>query len=235
MANTVDILGDDAVMDSIIDRSITEIVDSNVTKVGGYAFYKCSLLATADFPNATSIERYAFSKCTALTIANFPNVTSIGASGEDSSTFDGCTALTTANFPLLTMISSYSFLDNTNLKTVNFPKVSEIRSLAFRNCTSLSSLDLPSATKLSDRCFTGCTALETLILRNTIQVCTLGSISVFTNTPIESGTGYIYVPSALVDSYKTANNWSTYAAQIRAIEDYTVDGTTTGALDESKI
>lgn len=41
--------------------------------------------------------------------------------------------------------------------------------------------------------------------------------------------------AALVDSYKAATNWSTYADQIRALEDYTVDGTTTGALDETKI
>ena len=62
----------------------------------------------------------------------------------------------------------------------------------------------------------------------------LGS-NVFKNTPIASGTGYIYVPRALVDSYKVATNWATYAAQFRALEDYTVDGTVTGDLDESKI
>ena len=46
---------------------------------------------------------------------------------------------------------------------------------------------------------------------------------------------YIYVPAALVDSYKVATNWSTYEAKFRALEDYTVDGTTTGDLDETKI
>lgn len=39
----------------------------------------------------------------------------------------------------------------------------------------------------------------------------------------------------LVDTYKADTNWSTYAAQFRALEDYTVDGTITGELDESKI
>ena len=34
---------------------------------------------------------------------------------------------------------------------------------------------------------------------------------------------------------QAATNWSTYAAQFRALEDYTVDGTTTGELDETKI
>lgn len=45
----------------------------------------------------------------------------------------------------------------------------------------------------------------------------------------------IYVPAALIDSYKAATNWSAYANQFRALEDYTVDGTITGELDESKI
>jgi hypothetical protein len=61
--------------------------------------------------------------------------------------------------------------------------------------------------------------LTTVILRVN-KVCTLANVSAFNNTPIKNGSGYVYVPSALVDSYKAASNWSTYAAQIRAIEDY---------------
>ena len=67
------------------------------------------------------------------------------------------------------------------------------------------------------------------------DLCSLDSTNAFTGTPIASGTGYIYVPAVLIDSYKAATNWSTYAAQFRALEDYTVDGTTTGELDETKI
>ena len=48
----------------------------------------------------------------------------------------------------------------------------------------------------------------------------LDNTNTFNSTPIASGTGYIYVPAALVDNYKAATNWSTYANQIRAIEDY---------------
>ena len=40
------------------------------------------------------------------------------------------------------------------------------------------------------------------------------------NTMIANGTGYIYVPAELVETYKTTSNWETYADQIRAIEDY---------------
>jgi hypothetical protein len=80
-----------------------------------------------------------------------------------------------------------------------------------------------------------CSKFTTLILRNTTQIVTLNKTNAFADTPIASGTGYIYVPSALVDSYKAATNWSSYANQFRALEDYTVDGTTTGELDSTKI
>ena len=52
-----------------------------------------------------------------------------------------------------------------------------------------------------------------------LQVCTLGGDGLY-YTKIHSGQGYVYVPAALVDSYKAAANWQNYADQIRAIEDY---------------
>ena len=77
-------------------------------------------------------------------------------------------------------------------------------------------------------------ALIALILRSE-TMATLAGTNALSSTPIASGTGYIYVPSALIEDYKVATNWSTYADQFRALEDYTVDGTITGELDESKI
>ena len=51
-------------------------------------------------------------------------------------------------------------------------------------------------------------------------MCELDEISVFSNTPISNGTGYIYVPKALIESYQAHEKWSAYASQFRAIEDY---------------
>lgn len=123
--NTIDVLGDDAVIDSIIMRTITEFKDNVITNVGAYAFHKC---------------------------------------------------------------------------------------------TSLVEVDLPNVSTIADNGFNNCSALVTLIVRST-AVCALKT-NVFLSTPIANGTGYIYVPRALVDSYKAATNWSVYASQIRAIEDY---------------
>lgn len=99
----------------------------------------------------------------------------------------------------VTFVGDYAFYENKNLNKVDLPNVTSIGVDAFRYCTYLTAL----------------------ILRNTTQVCPLGSSTAFGNTYVEGATeGYIYVPSALVNAYKTAANWSTYANKIRAIEDY---------------
>jgi hypothetical protein len=61
------------------------------------------------------------------------------------------------------------------------------------------------------------------------------SPNAFNPSPLYLGKGYIYIPSALIENYKGATDWSNYADQFRALEDYTVDGTITGELDETKI
>ena len=88
-------------------------------------------------------------------------------------------------------------------------------------------IDMTAVTKISDQSFS--TNTKRLILRSN-SVVTLGGKS-----NIISTTGHIYVPRALVEDYKVATNWSNFATQFRALEDYTVDGTITGELDETKI
>ena len=180
--NTVDVVGDEALTNSIIDRSIAEYNDSNVKVIGQRAFHSCAALTSIDLPAVTSIGDSAFCRCSALVNVNIPIVTNI----------DG---------------------------------------YAFENCASLKIVDLPSVTSIGNGAFIRSSAFATLILRNTKQCAALLGTSVFKNTPVASGNGYIYVPRDLVDSYKSATNWSTYANQFRALEDWTVDGTITGELD----
>ena len=99
-------------------------------------------------------------------------------------------------------------------------RVDKIGRYAFYKCIELNRVDLPSATYVDTGAFEYCTKLSTLILRSTTGVATLYAKSSLRDTPIASGSGYIYVPSALVDSYKAATNWSNYGNQFRAIEDY---------------
>ena len=149
--------------------------------------------------------------------------------------FSYCSNLTSVDFPAVTSIDSYAFNNCSNLTSVDFPVATSIGDNAFNNCSKLTSVDFPVATSIGSSAFSYCSNLTSLILRKSDAICTLANINALQSTPIKSGTGYIYVPRAFVDTYKAASNWSTYANQFRALEDYTVDGTITGALDSSKI
>ena len=66
---------------------------------------------------------------------------------------------------------------------------------------------------------TSASKVTALILRGVTSVPTISSTT-FNNTAVKSGTCYVYVPKALEDTFKVASYWSTYASQIRALEDY---------------
>lgn len=224
--------------DKLISKSITE-VSGNVTTVGVYAFYNCASLRSADFPKVTEIGDYAFYGTTALKTINLPLVRDI-----ERYAFRG-SSIENADFPAVTYAGSTAFGYNTALKTANLPKLTEVLGSLFSNCTALQSVDLAKATEVGNYAFEKCYSLKAIVLRSG-TLCTAGT-NILSNAYHFLGTtnatynpsglkdGYIYVPSALVNTYKAASNWSTYATQFRALESYTVDGTTTGALDESKI
>ena len=227
-------------IDELISRDITEIT-SNALLVASYVFYYSLDLETANFPLANSIGMSAFQNCSKLTIADFPSATSTG-----TYSFKDCSKLEIVNFPLVTSIGNYSFQNCSKLTIVDFPSATSTGSDAFRGCSKLTIADFSSATSVGSYSFYSCSSLTALILRsetranlpytNAFSGCyhILGTTNNSYN-PEGLKDGYIYVPSALIEDYKTATNWSTLATQFRALEDYTVDGTITGELDPNKI
>lgn len=141
--------------------------------------------------------------------------------------------ITTLHNDSLTEIGSSGMRHCLALTDVVLPNVHTLGQYAFYQCTALKRVDLPKVSYVSRYAFGNCTTLEAVILRS--QRRSLSDANMFTGSSIEAGTGYIYVPAAWIDSYKESANWGVYANQLRALEDYTVDGTVTGALDESKI
>ena len=114
------------------------------------------------------------------------NVTSIG-----SSAFQNCSNLTSASFPNATSIGSYAFYNCSSLTEASFPNTTSISSYAFQNCSNLTTIYVGT---------------------NTSTVCTLGTNAFNGCTNLTN----IYVPASLVDSYKSATNWSSYADKIKA-------------------
>ena len=216
--------------------ALTDINVTNAKTVSAGAFQNCTSLIRLDLPQATVLNGYLVSGCSSLVELNIPNATSgrgyaiAGSKIEHlylpkfasagSSVFRNATYLRTVDMPLLNKVEQYLFTNCSALENVTFPKATSVASQAMENCYALAYADLPICKSIAAKGFYKCSSLETLILRRTTNVCALANVSAFTGTPIASGTGFIYVPSALVDSYKSATNWSTFASQFRAIEDY---------------
>lgn len=105
------------------------------------------------------------------------------------------------------------------LVNVYLPKCTNLSGYSFGICNALERVELGAMTHIRAYDFYDCPNLKTVIINNTSSVCSLVNVSSFTSSGISSGTGYIYVPDNLVDSYKGATNWSTYASQIKGLSE----------------
>ena len=224
--------GGDTIWPAIVDGTVTEIDDKDgvCKSIRAYAFYNNTSLVSANFPEATEVGEEAFNNCKKLKTVDFSRATEISING-----FRECEKLQSVRFPLVETLKRYAFYYCTSLASVEMPLAQVFGESVFTGCQSLSVVDFPSAVSIGSSAFASCTGLSALILRRSDSACQLSSTGAFNKTPIKAGTGYIYVPSALIETYKTADRWSTFAAKFRALEDYTVDGTTTGDLDPTKI
>lgn len=182
--------GDDKALAGLIDRSLTNITIN--TNVGKYAFYGC-----------TNLKR--------VVILN--GVTVIG-----SNAFNGCSNLEYIKFPQsLITVSSYALGGCSKLESVDLQNVTFFADNAFNSALLLKTLKVNVKTTFGGNALRN-SKIEKLVLANDNMSILQGTLG--TNTPIADGTGYIYVPNALLEDYKTATNWVTYSDQFRAIEDY---------------
>ena len=202
---------DHSTEDAIIARSISGAYSNDrITTVGACAFLGCQALTAIDLPNVTQVKRNAFEACNHLQTINLPKVTAL-----DKGVFTN-SAIQQANFPLVTTIGDNCFYTANHLISANLPLVTSLPIDSFRLST-IRTADFSAVTNINRTAFTDCTSLETLIIR-TPSVCVISDISVaLRGSKIASGTGYIYVPDDLVESYKTATNWVALANQIKPI------------------
>ena len=150
-----------------------------------------------------------------------------------SYSFRGCKDLTTVVVPNAKSVGEYAFYQCNKLRSIVLPSVTTMATNAFRDAQYLEVVDLPKVTAIPSNAFYGCRGLKALILRSETMV-TLNNTSAFTSCYRILGTvnagfnpngekiGFIYVPAALLDEYKSAANWSSdsLVTQLRAIEDY---------------
>ena len=155
---------------------------------------------------------YVFSGCTSLTSIAIPDsVTSIGA----ENAFSRCTSLTSITVPkTITYIGNQAFWGCRSLTGITIPdSVTTIYFRGFCYCSKLSIITIPdSVTTIDYSAFSNCSKLSSItVLPETPP--TLGS-DAFDSI---ASNAVIYVPSASLDAYKSADGWSAYVSKIQAI------------------
>ena len=185
-----------------IPNSITSIMDS--------AFWYCYSLTNITIPNSViSIENNAFYQCYPLTNITISNsVTSIG-----NNAFYYCHSLTSATIPnSVTSIGDSAFTNCRSLTNITIPSsVTSITIGVFRYCHSLTNITIPnSVTSIGNYAFSSCYSLKKVLIEGD-TVKTLDNSNAFSGIPKST---LFFVKDELVESYKVATNWVTYADQI---------------------
>ena len=191
--------------------SLKSITFPLCTNIGQSAFYWCSNLISVSFSQCTNIRPEAFRSCSSLTSVSFPVCYSVG-----SSAFNACSRLVTANLPACVTIYNSAFYRCSKLTNISVPVCTSIGTSAFASCTQLTNIILPACLYIGTTAFYNCGQLTTIELTGSI-LCSLVNSNAFSSTKITSTTGSIYVPASLVNSYKSATNWTYFSNRIFSI------------------
>ena len=210
-------------------KSIT--IPNGVTSIGDNAFQYCYSLTSVTIPNnVISMGKDVFNYCYSLGSITIPNgVTSIG-----DNAFQYCCALTNITIPDgVTSIGSRAFSSCYSLANITIPSnVTSIGDNAFQYCCALTNITIPDGvTSIGNNVFFGCRSLTSITIPS--SVTSIGSsafsecypvrqydFSTFTTIPTLANTKafngintncIIKVPNALLENWKTATNWATYA------------------------
>lgn len=197
---------------------------------GGVEFDSCGL-HHVNLPRLDRIPGQVFSFCWRMksvsisaTIPNIQNIfmrcqnlrrciTPVGCISSSSQCFHTCYSLEKARVKI-TSLGQYDFSTNRVLR--HLPElddaITSIGNSSFAGCTSITSITIPTAVaQISQYAFNGCYSMRYYDFTRLSAVPTLDNANAFTGIPADCE---IRVPMALVDEWKAATNWSTYADYI---------------------
>ena len=214
------------------DKAVTNL--SHITEIGESGFedafwdlYGDSTGVNLDFASLTHIKENGFASNKYETISA-PLLTTL-----DNEAMRSNYDCDTLSLPSATSIGQRCFQDS-SFKEINLPLVTTLKENEFQYCKYLEKIDLASLVDIQSPSyyspFSYCNKLTALILRSNTLVKLAdkdGLVDYITGTemplsPAYTGNnpGYIYVPKALIEEYRTATNWTVFADKFRAIEDY---------------
>ena len=169
------------------NRQISRLIAPKVTTIGNYAFQNCVNLSKVEFSEGlTTIGQNAFYNAP-ISAINLENTTSIGKSA-----FSGC-KMDKVVAPLVKTIEASTF-DIDSIRIAYFPA---LEAMSGSTCLKWSG-----------------NSVNNFIFSGSTLITTTSSNFLGYSSPSASNHPNIYVNDSLVDSYKTATNWSKYANYI---------------------
>lgn len=174
-----------------LDGTITAYSNSKLTEIREKAFYGCIKMTSVDLPNVATLGADAFHTCKWLETINIPKLTAI---------------------PYQCFYYGFSLPDK-----LVFPVCKSVAGYVI-SYAETKILDILGGGQIDSFAFYRASYFTTLILRNAETVTTLQAApsSVWQNYTAVT----VYVPDALLESYKTATNWVKMAGQIKALSEY---------------
>lgn len=175
---------------AFLDGTITEYSNTELTEIREKAFYGCIKMTSVDLPNVVTLGADAFHTCKWLETINIPKLTAI---------------------PYQCFYYCFSLPD-----VLVFSACKNVAGYAI-SYAETKKLDILGGGQIDSFAFYRASYFNTLILRNTETVTTLQA------APSSIWSDYtavtVYVPDALLESYKTATNWVKMAGQIKGLSE----------------
>lgn len=208
--------GNNDTTSQLVEGTLPHLYDEKIIHIRTRVFGYNNALKEVDLPNAKTIGMAVFASATALETVKLDSIETLVVGSQDQQ-FYGCSSLKNVSMNSLKVVGGSSFENCSALKQVYFPSLTRVGGNGFLN-SGLERARFPILSTVGSNAFRG-SKLITLILEGS-TMATLDNVNAFTGTPVASGSGYVYVPQSLIENYKVATNWVTYANQFRAIEDY---------------
>ena len=197
----------------LLSGDVTSVSDENATSVRDSCFSYCKKIQEVYLPNVTSIGTSSFRGCEMLSKINIQNVEMLGNYALYGSN------ITELYLPKAITINTSACSYISQLKKVTLGNVKTIDKGAFSRDINCEEIDISlneNVNSIGENAFSNNGKLSKLTIRGTALI-ELKSTNALAGTGISAGGGKIYVDPSMVETYKTATNWSLYANCIEAI------------------
>lgn len=178
---------------------------------GHYAFAYCFSLKSA---TVNASRNYLFRNCASLKTIQWAENASVDMNSNNM--LMHCNSLETLYLPGTYVKITNNFANATNalreVETATATELVDLNISCFASCVSLTRFKCGAGlNSIAASAFSGCVSCKLYDFSQSTEVPTLANTSAFNNIPADCE---IRVPAALVDEWKAATNWATYADHI---------------------